>query len=174
MPRDSQRSAVYAWEARLCGPDRELLSLPACRALMLRAWRDSVPPGPPPQVRAGNGHRYAYGNSSEIVLPAWARNPHTVLHETAHAVVDYWCEIGGYELPDHGPEFVRVFADFLVCYAGVCPERLARSLTETPRKVRIADPAALPWRGPQAEGLARRRAFEGRRAAAWPFPWRRP
>lgn len=163
-PRDTQRSAVYAWEQRLCGPFVATMSLDACRLLMLRAWRDSVPRGTrPPQIAYSPRLVYAYGGRDQIDLPRWAHNTPVVLHETAHAVVTYYSEAGGYELAGHGPEFVRVYADFLVRYAGVDAARLHRELVSVPRRVRIAGAEELPWRG--AAAVPGRRGIE-RRAAA--------
>lgn len=106
-PRDTQRSKVYAINPAL---GRNKLTLAECEDLICRAheryglkWRG--------RVSDGRGTSTARGSSWRINLPLWARTPETVLHETAHAIVDG--QHGSNRLAAHGPEYARVFIELL-------------------------------------------------------------
>jgi hypothetical protein len=100
------------------------LSLAACQALVEVAYRWREGPlslrrgGAPPQVADGRGRRHACGSRQVIKLPKWARTRPVVLHECAHGLA-----------PDkHGPEFVRVYVDFLVRFMDLDRDALLASL----------------------------------------------
>jgi hypothetical protein len=98
VSRDSQRSAVYAWEARAVRTngmrmDEQVLgSVEDVEAFLKPIWRaergrygrarESLP-----EVHHGHwGQRsaLAYSYERRISLPRWARNPWVILHEAAH------------------------------------------------------------------------------------------
>lgn len=182
--RDSQRSALYAWERRLFAHG-ETMTLDECQALVERVWLEHVTPAYPkiarPRVRSGPNHHSAQAWSHfEIKLPKWARNPQVVLHEVAHSVVNAFQSSQTvdfkkrWRVQSHGPEFVLVFVELLVAFAGEKLERLLAELTKGKRQVRIA--RALPWRKalvkapvtPKRPKLSdEKRESERLRVAAW-------
>lgn len=123
--RDTQRQKVYNWEnTTFAGKHGETLTLNECTALVHKALRrygirSTVP------VKDGRGHRWARGGSHEIELPKWARNPVVVIHEAAHAVVDFLERRHDVQVAAHGPEFVRVYVSLLDVF-GVKPKDPAK------------------------------------------------
>ncbi len=151
--RDSQRSALYAWERRLF-VHGEKMTLDECKALVRRVWEAYVNPTcskPVPNVRAGADRHSAHAwGCVEIKLPKWARNPQVVLHEVAHAAINAFDATQTapkekrWRVQSHGPEFVLVFVELLVAFAGEDRARLLAELTKGKRQVRIA--STLPWK----------------------------
>lgn len=157
-PRDSQRSAVYAWERAVCRDfgeglaaagdggvprldPREELSLPECQKLVDLVWREYRPLSVtrPPAVRDGRGRRRGWSGWGRIELPRFARRRYYVLHEVAHA-------LGPVGAP-HGPHFARLLLELLVRYAGVDRSRARRlGVHQKPRRVRFAPPGEVPQR----------------------------
>lgn len=138
MPRDSQKSAVYAWENTI--PEKELhgdWTLEQCRALVDRVWADYRPGQRSPEVRPGFGHRNATGSRYTIQLPLWSRQPIVVLHETAHSLLPI--------NSTHGPDFATLLLDLMARYAGV-DKGAARKLgiEHKPRRVHFAPAAKVP------------------------------
>lgn len=141
--RDTQRQKVYDWENKtFAGKHGETLTLDECTVLVHKALRrygitSTVP------VKDGRGHRWARGGAREIELPRWARNELVVLHEAAHAVVDFLERRHGVTVSAHGPEFMRVFVSLLDAF-GVKPKDPAQrgvSIASLARKaVRVAPP----------------------------------
>lgn len=139
--RDSQRSAVYAWERALEERFPHLktkMSLEECGELIARVWEDHRPGQTPPQLGDGRRRRTACGSRHSICLPRWARHPSVVLHEVAHGLAAFVAPG-----PAHGPGFARVFLDLLAHYAKI-PANEARALAvhQKPRRVRFAPVAA--------------------------------
>lgn len=136
--RDSQRSALYAWERALPEwPGREM-SLAGCQELVRRVWGDHLR-SDAPLVTDGRGRRRAcYApHNHQIRLPRWSRTSMVVLHETAHAI------LFATDAPDdrahHGPEFARLYLNLLYHYDGIDLSR-ARSaaIHLRPRRVYFA------------------------------------
>jgi hypothetical protein len=144
--RDSQRSAVYAWEKSLPEWPGEALSLAGCQELVRRVWGDHLHTDAP-LVTDGRGRRRAcYApHNHQIRLPRWSRTSLVVLHEVAHAILFVS------ESPDsrahHGPEFARLYLNFLHHYGDVDLSRArSRAVHQRPRRVyfaRLADVLAL-------------------------------
>lgn len=144
--RDSQRSAVYAWEAYLEKRYPHLMEPmkpAAIRALVERVWVDYRGGREPPEVYFSRGNGYAQGSRWRVKIPKWARHLSIVLHETAHALVD---PCGA----PHGPVFARTYLDLLHRYADL-PLGAAKTagvnlirLTDSTRRVHFARPAACP------------------------------
>lgn len=109
VARDSQRSAVYAWE-RALGAMKEapFKTLEECEAFLFPIWRSergrygNAKAPAPTLARNLWGCRSAtasvYGN--ELKLPLWARTRWVILHETAHLLVRRSTDAA------HGPRFV--------------------------------------------------------------------
>ena len=157
--RDSQRSAVYAWERQIPGWPFAPMDLAACAALVRDVWADYRPGATPPIVSDGRGRRSACGSRWEIKLPRWARTRGVVLHEIGHSLAS---------MDRHGPVYARLYLDLLARYAGV-DEADARRRAEAlrPRRVAFAALAACPR--PDSAALRRWRAWHNelkRRQAA--------
>lgn len=142
--RDSQRSAVYAWDKRhvLARPENVALSLDACAALIAKVWNDYRPGQQPPPLKDGRGMRRGYGSPKRIALPVFARNRAYALHEIAHALspgdaLNAW----------HSPLWARFYVDLLEHYAGMPRAELIKAgRAQRPRRVRFAALAACPKR----------------------------
>lgn len=147
--RDSQRSAIYAWERRLPGWPGGSLSLGECQALVCQVWGDHLSTDAP-LVMDGRGRRRAcfVPELHQIRLPRSARTVMIVLHETAHGML--WAHDPG--LAHHGPEFARLYLTLLYRYAGVQLSR-ARSLAVhlRPRRVHFAGLDTVPTRLPREQ-----------------------
>lgn len=159
--RDVQRKQVYDWERTITGfVDVGEMSLTDSITLIKRVWRDYGYGHPMPRVSDGRSRRNASGSCMEIKLPRWARSTHIVLHETAHAVLDahdhvLWRRMAGaHQLSAwHGPQFVRLYAELLVVYAGVDPAEIHATIEAAPRRIAMARSDELPWR---AHNIVRR------------------
>jgi hypothetical protein len=122
---DPQRELVYEWEADFKSFNIPTLSLAACRALVTKACRKYDTPGPVVRSHRRGGlsfyqadkaptqytdilavHEVIEGTAT-ISFRADGRNHAVVLHEAAHAILNYWVPLGGYE--DHGREFLGVY-----------------------------------------------------------------
>jgi len=140
--RDSQRSALYAWERRLPGWPGEVLPLGACQETIRAVWGDYLRTAAP-LVTDGRGRRSAcyVPESHQIRLPRAARAVFVVLHETAHGIVRQTIPTAAH----HGPQFARLYLNLLHRYAGVGLSR-ARALAthQQPRQVHFAPLAAVP------------------------------
>lgn len=139
--RDTQRSAVYAWEKNVQSLNPQLtrkLTLAECRAYIVRVWNDYRPGTEPPRLSDGRGRRRACASRWEIKIPVWARQPFTVLHEVAHSLTP---------VEGHGPVFARLYFELLVHYEGVgAKEARAMAVHLKPRRVRFAESNAAPKR----------------------------
>ena len=138
--RDSQRSAIYAWESMICKAwprCNEKLTLEECVELIRQVWEDYRPGQTPPIVGDGRGRRRACGNRGQIKLPTWARTKIMVLHEVAHSLQQ--------TRPWHGPEFARLALELWSEYAFL-PLAPAKRLGvhQKPRRVHFAATAACP------------------------------
>lgn len=51
----------------------------------------------------------------------------------------------------HGPEFVRVFVELLVAFAGYNPAELLSGLSSGTRRVKVAGTMDLPWRSDRSD-----------------------
>lgn len=145
MNRDSQRSALYAWEHQILVAFPALsrkLTLDECRAYLLQVWQDYRPDTLPPEITDGRGRRNACGSRRRIALPVWARKPGVLLHETAHALLD-----GCSPEPWHGPTFARLFFEMIVHYERVPAAEIRRlAVHQKPRRVWFAEAADCPKR----------------------------
>jgi len=132
--RDSQRSAVYAWE-RAAVPGyyadkRNAPSLETIEPFVKRVWlaergRYGLARYPVPALRGGSGS--AWGETGSLKLPPFARASRAVIvHEIAHALdgsKGYGRGRGG----AHGPRFVGIFI-------GLLAEVLMRTYFESQNK----------------------------------------
>jgi hypothetical protein len=153
-PRDSQRSAVYAWERRVGlvsdRPKAAPLSLDDVRTLAEKLWVGYMGSKKNmPTVKDGRGRRsacYAPSDNS-LRFPKWGRQEGVVAHEVAHAIVDWKMgRLKNRAHAAHGPEFVRVFCELAVAYQGWNPEQLLAEMPLGKRKVRISGVNEVPWR----------------------------
>ncbi len=149
--RDNQRNAVYKWEGTISWgmaglgicPKKSKTGLPleGCEALVHRVWADLMPIGARvPYLKDGRGRLSACGGRHYISLPRWFRYPIIVLHETAHAILDWHENKCSVCFAWHGPEFASLFLELLELYASV-DAKSARALGESqkPRRVRFDD-----------------------------------
>ncbi len=73
--------------------------------------------------------------------PRWARNKPVVLHETAHAILDFHT---GRQFASHGPEFATLLLDLFARYAKAEKGKARQmGIRQKPRRVRFATAAAL-------------------------------
>lgn len=142
--RDTQRSAVYAWERALPQwVSRGEMTLAECRALVARVWEDYRPGAQRPDVVDGRGTRWARGGRSRISLPLWSRSALVVLHETAHSLTT--------DNSHHGPDFARLCLDLFERYGGVDRrEAIKIAQEQKPRQVHFALAGATPQRASRA------------------------
>lgn len=149
LQRDSQRSAVYAWERALPAWPGAALTLVQCQEMVTRVWQDHLEASPP-RVTDGRSRRtacYVY-EDHEIRLPRWSRTAMVVLHETAHAIM--WAVLPG--TAGHGPEYARLYLEVLERYADVDPEiALWRGTHQRPRRVHFAPQGTVPTLRPRAQ-----------------------
>ncbi len=161
--RDSQRSAVYAWERRLPGWPGECLTLGGCQQLLCEVWGEYLS-SDAPLVTDGRGRRSACyaAEPHQVRLPRATRALFVVLHEAAHGILHQAAP----EAAHHGPEFARLYLNLLHRYAGIELSR-ARALAthQRPRQVHFAPladvPALLPAerRGPARVATKKRGAL---------------
>ena len=132
---DFQQELVYEWESDFHDFNRPTLTLDRCRKYIHDGCaRYGVPP---PRVRShrkggltfyqacrpeGKTISAVYQvirGSAVISFRADGRNPSIALHETAHAILNYWLPLGGYE--DHGKEFCGIYF-WLLLREDILPE----------------------------------------------------
>jgi hypothetical protein len=125
--RDFQRQRLYDWEnarfAAIIDSRAPKLDMGECAALVRIACR-AFKLHALPQVTDGRGARRASGSPRRVKLPKWARSPHVVLHETAHAITRY-------HLPRssaHGAEFCGMYAELLARFCGYQRAALIRDM----------------------------------------------
>lgn len=119
MARDSQRSQLYAAEAKLkTGLDPGFRTTYAIgnfidEMIATRWWQERYPEVTYIKVKDGRGRRSACASRSGryIKLPLWARNKHVILHEVAHVVTRG-------DVPAHGREYAKNYHDLLLKFAG--------------------------------------------------------
>ena len=136
--RDTQRSAVYAWERALPEWPGEELTLAGCQELVRRVWGAHLR-SDAPLVTDGRARRRAcYApHNHQIRLPRWSRTSLVVLHETAHAIL-YASEAANAHA-HHGPEFARLYLNLLYHYGGVDLSRARSAAVHLrPRRVYFA------------------------------------
>lgn len=105
--RDTQRQKLYNWESGL--PDSDELSLDECETLAHAAY-DVYGVVSKPRIKDGRGTTWARGSMSTINLPKWARTKRTVLHESAHGIVQRTVRS---DVAVHGAEFVAIYIELL-------------------------------------------------------------
>lgn len=112
---DRQAVRVYDWENYFINaPACEDWTLKQCQQFINHVWHVYFNTRPP-RVSDGRGQKFCYMMPQKIVLPRWGRNRHTVLHETAHAML---LQIFGFRryyktLEGHGKEFARLYIELL-------------------------------------------------------------
>jgi len=146
-PRDSQRSAVYRWEAtirrELVPYDyrKELLSLPSCRALVKKIAEDYDIKAPEVKDGRGTTTAYAYGGWA-VGFPRWARRPVTIIHEMAHIILYRRIRES---LSAHGREFASLVLDMYKRYLGIDHVKARKmAIVQKPRRVRFAKMVDIP------------------------------
>jgi hypothetical protein len=126
-PRDTQRSAVYAWERLYGGHWQPLGALSVCEAFVRKVWRLEARRygigecDAPAVLRPHRGQRRALAccSKNEIRLPVWARAAWITLHELAHI-------LNGAKEP-HGSRFVGILIGMLRRQAGYDRRELVAS-----------------------------------------------
>lgn len=129
--RDSQRSAVYAWEREAIAhhaPNLKATSAqPDALALIDKIWREQATrfgksTRKPPAVRFRSGGRKSFYSSSDHLIALHPRdvNPWICIHEIAHALDDD-------SNAGHGPRFVAIYMYLLTVYGGASNEQLRDS-----------------------------------------------
>jgi len=140
--RDTQRQRVYDWEASISKVGDGEMTLPACHKMIKQVWATYVGDDPVPRVVNGRGRRSAcyVPLYHEIRLPRSMRSPQVVLHEAAHAILDYYIQRKRCSPePIHGPVFARLVIDLYACYIGVDRARLMDDATV--RGIKLASAA---------------------------------
>jgi len=141
VPRDSQRSKVYAWE-RANLRDQVLLG-DHTRRLIERVYRRYCLPTP--EIRVVNDrYTWARGSDRIIVLPkAKSLNVNIILHECAHGLAMHY----NYDKHDgiegwHGRTFARILINLYVRYGDYDEKTFVASARE--RRVRLATKHSCP------------------------------
>ena len=150
--RDSQRSAVYAWEnaaiPRHAAYDRRVSKgLEDVEPFVRRVWlsergRYGLAKHPVPEVKGGAGH--ARGNAYGLKLPPWARrSPAVILHEIAHGL-DKRSGYGAGRSGWHGPRFVGILIGLLARHLGLDAEALMAQADERGVRYDVRSVGAVP------------------------------
>lgn len=148
--RDSQRSAIYKWEMEafkqsLPEEDNIITSMiledDDCVRLIQNLW-GIYGSGALPKILFSNRHTWAWGSSRRIVLPKWARNFKTIVHEVVHAVLDrqwHHGDLPHFEGGPHGPLFassvIGIWEDLFDCDTKIA---IRLGDTQKPRRVKFA------------------------------------
>lgn len=61
--------------------------------------------------RSRHARGWSYNNIAGMILPRWARNKMTILHELAHGIC--WSMYGVRKVAGHGPEWAQIFLDLV-------------------------------------------------------------
>jgi putative metallohydrolase (TIGR04338 family) len=114
MPRDSQRSKLYAAEVAVKWVDNERLETVEemetwVRHILASKWLTNNFPSLRNieiGVKDGRGRSQAGGSHSYITMPKWSRSKDVVLHEISHSFIS---RIYGHEnVAAHGREYARI------------------------------------------------------------------
>lgn len=149
--RDSQRSAVYAWEKRI---ERELKKnfpkdvqypIHECQRLVDKIWADFGMEGFPPEVKGDRRKRNASANRWFVWLPISTRIPATILHEVAHSVLHQVCiEKQAYrEKAWHDEEFAALILLMYNRYLGAS-QYMMKKIAGEGKHVKIARVTSIP------------------------------
>lgn len=152
--RDTQKQRVYDWQSALFESVQDsvpdvFVELPLEVAQTFVNKICTAFDITPPRVVL---HKYTHGATAHyrsfehiITLPkGWAINPHTIAHETAHAVVRVRY---GHGVAAHGMEFVRMYALIIVRFLGVDALVVEQSIRKA--KLKALDHTPLLPRGTQ-------------------------
>lgn len=145
--RDSQRSAVYAWERASFPRMEPMRTVEEVEEYLRPIWRSErgrygLAKRAIPNVHHGHwGQRsaLAYVGGNTISLPRWARTPVVILHELAHLLVD-----GNRRGGAHGPRFVGVFIGLAARHLGLDAEALMASADERGVRYDVRSIGAVP------------------------------
>jgi hypothetical protein len=146
--RDSQRSAVYAWERVAVEGFRsdEARSVEAVAEFVKPIWRAErgrygLAKYPPPVIRGGRG---AWGQTDTLMLAPWARaSLPVVLHEVAHAL-DGSKGYGRGRSGAHGPRFVGIYIGLLARHLGLDADALMAHADERGVRYDVRAIGAVP------------------------------
>jgi hypothetical protein len=158
VSRDSQRSAVYAWERSLDGVRmfHEMLNLEEVAEFVGHVWpkergRYGRARSKAPTIRRVHmGQTSAISHGNEVSFPRWSRNPWVILHELAHEL-----------LPSgehHGPRFVGCLIGLAARHMGLDRDWLVESALAAGLKVNVGSVGATPrygWHKRAADALSR-------------------
>lgn len=145
--RDSQRSKVYAWGWALYPYSipvmkKGILTLSECADLAGEALASYNAIGlSMPLIRPGKGARLARGGEHELILPIWARQEETVLHEVAHSIMG---RIGREKDAAHGPEFARICVELWSRYTSLTKHEILAVAKDSKVKIARGDNGLLP------------------------------
>lgn len=125
MPRDNQRSKVYAaerttsmWKAGHASPMKHMDDVTkfVAKVLNSKAWLKLTDRAYMPDLKDGRRNTRAHGGANELVFPRWSRYPLVILHELSHCAVQriyYW-----HEPAFHGPEFCAIYLKLVGRFMG--------------------------------------------------------
>lgn len=158
MSRDSQRSAVYAWERTIEGvrTSGEFLDLEEIDVFISRVWpkergRYGRPRSKAPAIqRVHWGQTRAISHGNAVSFPRWARNPWVVLHELAHELLPTG--------EHHGGRFVGCLIGLACRHMGLDRDYLVRSAEEAGVRVNLIAIGATPrygWHKRAVDALVR-------------------
>ncbi len=133
MIRDSQRTAVYRWEDKLDFKFnlKRNISFREAHLIVEQIWHDynlngyspwmSLPTLRRPPRKRNRRNASASGSGKVIILPDWALNTKTVIHETGHCMI-FQIEraMHGWRVePGHGKMFTALLLELYERYLGM-------------------------------------------------------
>lgn len=146
--RDSQRSKVYKWGWALypysgSAEYKGTLTLAECADLAGEALASYSAIGiSMPLIRPGRGVKIARGGEHYLVLPIWARQEETVLHEVAHSIMQ---RIGKGSDAAHGPEFARICVELWSRYTPLSKREILEVAKDNRVKISRGDGTLIPY-----------------------------
>jgi hypothetical protein len=126
--RDHQRGRVYAWEERFVAPrDPSSVAFAQAQGIVDAIWADMGLRFPPEVMRLPRQARATVADATRLLIrlsdttSSWC-----LLHELAHTM----SSTHEGESDGHGPRFMGLYAQLLICYLRVPPDALVRSLDD--------------------------------------------
>lgn len=117
--RDTQKRKVYKAETEAFGPHEERMTFSEAESyvnnLCQNQWTEQTFGVIRPKVNPGKRYRTARGSPTIVILPRWARNPHTIIHEVCHGLTR---KLFGAESSWHGREYCWVYVKMVERFLG--------------------------------------------------------